>query len=370
VKILLVGGRFDNEGGRASGYIDKLRNAIDALGIGTVQCFNAGSYDDTLRTLAETVVLHYDVVLWFAEVPNEKPKLVSDIKKRHPRCILVTAKRNERRPTPEYSFQEIMQHALKLKSNLVVQFRHDRTRQRITAEVFDPLGNCFMSSNDIQLLARVLVNRCQQLQKFTRVGSRQVGDRVDVPDQPEFFSLAKRYAEVFHDLLQPAATSRFLGNASFRCARGFPSFRDNTNRIFVSRRNIDKRYIGPEGFVAVRADALDPVEHYGEAKPSVDTPVQLRLYRYYHRINYIVHGHVYVKNAVGIYPYDNPVPCGAVEEALHLCYFSRGTKSLIVNIKHHGCLVMGATVEQLKGLEFVPRPAPESVTRLGERTEA
>ena len=36
--------------------------------------------------------------------------------------------------------------------------------------------------------------------------------------------------------------------------------------------------------------------YYGE-KPSVDTPIQIKLFNYYHNVNYMVHGHVYVDNA-------------------------------------------------------------------------
>lgn len=42
-------------------------------------------------------------------------------------------------------------------------------------------------------------------------------------------------------------------NVSFRCEKGFPSFRDK-NIIYVSKRNMDKRMIGKEGFVAVNLD--------------------------------------------------------------------------------------------------------------------
>lgn len=123
---------------------------------------------------------------------------------------------------------------------------------------------------------------------------------------------------------------------------------------------MDKRYIGPDAFVAVNADVTHEVQYYGEHKPSVDTPIQLRLYRYYQNIKYMLHGHVYVDGApMTASPY--PIPCGAIEEADYLTRFPRSRTGLYLNIEHHGCLLMGEDVEKLAAADFVQRPAPETV---------
>jgi len=364
MKALLVGGVFDDRGGRASGYIDKLHRSFDLFGF-AARHHNGGQYSE-LSSLVESVQ-DYDVVFWFADVPNDKPKLVDQVKQNNPRCCLVTSKRNEfvsgdRR---EYRFQQTMQRALKTKSNLLVQFWRDPEDKQINASVFDPLGNQYGPRHirDVSRLARTLLMRVQQLRSFTRIGSAQTGDRLTVPDQPEFFSLIKRYAETFHQLLQPEATARFLGNASFRCARGFPSLRvQHENKVFVSRRNVDKRYIDQDAFVAVDADGLDQVKYYGTVKPSVDTPIQLRLYRYYHNVNYMLHGHVYVHDATQEIGHV-PIPCGAVEEALPLCCRDRDADFVAINVRHHGCIVMAKEVSALRDLRFYPRPMAEWVQR-------
>lgn len=362
MNILLVGGRFDDDGGRPSGYITKLAEALRALGV-KVDDFNGGPYD-RLPLLVNAVAGQGDVVLWFADVPNDKEKVVGNIKRKYPRTLLVTSKRNEPKGTWEYSFQEVVAHALRLKSNLVVQFRHDITdRRRVLADIFDPLGNHYPFGDpiDIQQLARCLLMRLRQLRTYTRMGSHQAGDYIDVPDDATFFQVIKLHAETFHELLNPQQTDRFLGNASFRCARGFPSFRGPDEKIFVSRRNVDKRYIGQDAFVAVEPNPQDRVQYYGEHKPSVDTPIQLRLYHYYRKINYMVHGHVYVQGGYDIDPWNNPIPCGAMEEVEHLCRFDRDTELLALNIKHHGCIIMGATAVNLGAAKFSARPAPEDV---------
>lgn len=362
MNILLVGGTFDDQGGQPSGYIEKLRGALEALS-GQVQCYNGGAHAQ-LKGLVAEVIPMYNVVLWFADVPNGFEKQAHLIKRANPKCLLVTSKRNEHVGTPEYSFQAVVAHALRLKANLVVQFRHDQDRQ-VLADVFDPLGNQYgpeRPRESINQLARTLLVRIGQLRKFTRQGSTGLGDAVEVQDEPEFFDIIKRHAETFHELLNPQQTDRFLGNSSFRCARGFPSFRgDDNNHIFVSRRNVDKRYIGQDAFVQVDGDCTDQVRYWGNSKPSVDTPIQLRLYRYYRQINYMVHGHVYVEGGYLVDPGSNPIPCGAVEEALRLCRFDRASELLTINVKHHGCIVMSRYAEDLANLRFTARPAPEAV---------
>lgn len=379
MKILLVGGRFDDEGGRPSGYIDKLYDAFEALSVETVQCFNGGAYAALSAVIQGVAPLNYDAVIWFADVPNGMEKLAHKIKQTDPKCILVTSKRNnfvDGSDVREYPFQAVIAHALRLKSNLLVQFHRgapyadmafEKGKKAVFAHIYDPLGNiyapCETAANDPisdpQQLARLLLARIRDLRKFTRLRSVRVGPAVEIPNQEEFFKLAKEYGAQFHKLLNPQQTDRFLGNASFRCDKGFPSFREG-NLIFVSRRNVDKRYIGPEAFVAVNADCLDRVEYYGDHKPSVDTPIQLRLYKYFKNINYMLHGHVYIRGGQEVEA-PCPIPCGAIEEVDHITRYARDYNSLAVNLLHHGCLLMGAKLGNMTPVEFEQRPAPEPV---------
>lgn len=55
----------------------------------------------------------------------------------------------------------------------------------------------------------------------------------------------------------------------------------------------------------------DKIYYCGDNKPSVDTPIQIRMYDKLPNINYMIHSHCYIKNA----PYTkNALPCGAIEE--------------------------------------------------------
>ena len=77
-------------------------------------------------------------------------------------------------------------------------------------------------------------------------------ENVEIPEDTEFFNIVKGYADVFHKLINPAPNvTRFLGNSSFRCQRGFPSFKKD-GIVYVSKRNVDKRYIDKSGFVPTK----------------------------------------------------------------------------------------------------------------------
>lgn len=137
---------------------------------------------------------------------------------------------------------------------------------------------------------------------------------------------------------------------------GFPGVRGH-GKFFISRRNVEKGNMTSADFVEVLPDE-DVVRYYGENKPSVDSPVQVRIFNAFPDVNYILHGHVYIKGA----PLTSEAfPCGAVDEFKDVsrlmgeCPFSRRA----INLLGHGFLVMGRTVADLRNLEFEARPFPE-----------
>jgi hypothetical protein len=393
VDILFVAGSFDDEGGRPSGLMQKLwtffGKYLDESPLDVALTFINGGYYDQLGALigindweedpdiefkmkwqGETSIIRepltkYDVILWFANVPNDKEKIVEEIKKRHPRHILITSKRNVEK---SYDLREIVLRALKIRSNLILEFtargsineivRSDGNYSyRYFTRVLDPLGNIFCEpTEDLQTVAKVLVDRIYELVHFTRVGSKKVADEtVEVPDHEEFFEIIKTHGEKFHELIHGVGeTTRFLGNASFRCVRGgFPSFRDG-ECIFVSRRNIDKRCVDRNGFVRVVLDDKNGVEFFGDNKPSVDTPIQKKLYEYYPNVNFMIHGHTYIKDAPKT---SVVVPCGAVEEFDEIVklFPDRESTNFSVNLRGHGSITLAEDIEYLRDIPFIMR---------------
>jgi len=349
MRSLCIVGTFDDNGGKFSKIGEIIYRSVKR---DDMHYINGGNFHKLQETLYE--IKDSGLIYWFANVPNEKQKLVEDIKKNNNACVLVTSKRNVEK---KYTFQDLLYHALGIKSNLFVEFIQKDGRYH--GRVADPLGNVFLDYNDdVGLLGKVLKKRAEELLGYTRVPSINVGEKEDVPNETEFFEIIKHYAEVFHDLIHfhPEATNRFFGNASFRCERGFPSFRRDS-LIYVSRRNVDKRYLNRDAFVAVKAGKI-PVNYFGNDKPSTDTPINVKLYGYYPNVHYILHAHTYIDKA----PFTHRIiPCGALEEADEITklYPDNNKTNFSVNLIGHGSLALATDVEFMRKILYVPRPMPE-----------
>ncbi len=132
--ILFVGGVFDEEGGRPSSYFRKLAYAMsDGF---DVTIYNGGHFSKLAQIIAYSH--SYDFVVWMADVPNDKPKLLPLIKDVWPKAILITSKRND----GKYTFKELIfrQAPCQGKSSAAVSEGIDCWYK---ASVYDPLGNTF-----------------------------------------------------------------------------------------------------------------------------------------------------------------------------------------------------------------------------------
>ena len=364
MKINIVAGQFNDNGGKSSGWAAKLYYTLTGLGHEVIYN-NGGSWDELLSILESLPA--GATVLWFADVPNDKPKVVKQIKQRNPNIFLVTSKRNLNN---EYTIQDLVARALAVKSNLLIEFTGDRSK--VLSTILDPLGNAHLYREDrISELAEALVNRLEVLRSFKRIGSTCLGDAIQVPisaDILTFMGIVKSQAEKFHTIIHGVDTERMLGNASFRCARGFPSFRisfQDSWQIFVSRRNVDKRSIGPDEFIAVRWLSndyqKDMIGYYGPHKPSVDTPVQLKLYDMFPNVNYMLHSHTYIEDAPMT---TDCIPCGAIEEVYQIwaaSNYDHGATNFCVNVRGHGSIVLSETTSFIKEIKWIARPIPEIV---------
>jgi hypothetical protein len=378
-KVLIVGGTFDNECGRPSGLVKSINENIRKDTDFVVTTVNGGYVGDLHDEILSSVA-DYDVVLWFANVSNDEDKL-RDVKAINPKCILITSKRND---NSKYTFAELISRALAIKANLTIEF--SKQEDKFNMMLFDPLGNVFYDGLDVSELCVNLIHRTKQLLTFTRVPTIQETElpTPEVPEETEFFEFAHDCADIFHNLIRPAkGTERFLGNMSFRCQNGFPSFRGENGIIYVSRRNVDKSDINAGSFVPTYLDEQNTTKYFGEFKPSVDTPVQLRLYKLFPWANYMLHAHCYVDttdipDAMMLHT-KAPIPCGALEELSEIrivlpakdgsfVEFSKNAPRLLaINLKGHGCILIAKDVEIFKELQkhkdncFVQRPIPEVV---------
>jgi hypothetical protein len=365
--LALIGGTF-SETPKRSKIIDFMYQTIASVssdyGLETLLYRNSGYLQELPDLLAQ--LEPFQVVLWFPNIANDAEK-IRNIKELYPHKFLVTSKRNDDR---KYSLGFLVNHALTLHANLFVEFIPGL---RIIGRLLDPLGNVWCDyTEDVQKLTYRLLNRLDHLSLATRQGSIRRGDSIPVPNLEEFFALVKEYAVVFHKFVDPEKeVTRFMGNTSFRCDKGFPSFRvphvpgcspvgvdhEPSSIVFMSKRNIDKSHIDYDGFVATQLFEKKSY-FFGPHKPSVDTPIQLRLYKAYPKINFMIHSHCYIDGA----PFTkHHYPCGALEEVKEVIKTAPDTNSELVflNLVGHGSLAMSKTLEGLKNIPYIQRPVPE-----------
>ena len=371
-KILFVGGNWDSNGGKSSRVVDEFAKYLPNADV-----YNGGDYSDLNNILESSS--NYDIVLWWANVPNDLPK-IRNVKDINYKTMLVTSKRNV---DNKYSFQELLQRSLSLKANLTVEF--SKVDDKYNMKLFDPLGNVWYEGLNIEECSRVLLERLDFIKSITReatVSSEEnngalawffnmfkeemykSNDIPEIPAKKEFLGIVRDYAYKFAEAtFQTKDVERFLGNASFRCPKGFPSFRDG-KYIFVSKRNVNKEFIGIDDFVPVYLEE-EKIYYCGNNKPSVDTPIQVRLYNLLPNINYMIHSHCYIKDA----PFtERALPCGAIEEVdevnklLEEYYDGDFNRDFyIINLIGHGSIMMSSNPEQLKDINMVGRKLPENM---------
>lgn len=371
-KILMIAGTFGETEGKASTYMHKVVTSLmprisawygkedpfnDEDGIFVI---NGGLYQDLLGVLNK--IEKYDAIWWFPNIPNHLPKIVNDIKDKVGNKVLVISKNNS---DQKYTYLDLVARLFKARANLSLIIE---SPSPFKATVLDPLGNAYIHDDgDVSAVANALFDRTVELTNFSRARSISVGPAIETPysdDTLKFIDIVKNYAETFHELVHGVNPSRFLGNASFRCTRaGFPAFRGDDNLIYISQRNLDKREIATDNFIPVQMNEGNDVLYYGDRKPSVDAPIQKELFRRLPWVNYMLHAHVYVRDNNGYSWTKSKIPCGALEEideVIDILTQDPVRKDCYkINLKGHGCLILGTHAAQFRNLQFEAREIPE-----------
>ena len=371
-KILFVGGNWDLNGGKKSKIVDEFSKYLPNTVV-----YNGGNYNNLNKILESCI--NYNVVIWWANVPNELPK-IRNIKAINYKTILVSSKRNI---DNKYSFQDLLQRSLALKSNLTIEF--SKISNLYNMNLFDPLGNVWYEGTNIKDCSNELLDRLNFIKNITReptiLSDKNIdslswffdmfkeeidesADNLTIPIKKDFLNIVRDYSSKFTEAtFQTKDIKRFLGNASFRCPKGFPSFR-NGKYIFVSKRNVNKEFISIREFVPVYLEK-NKIYYCGENKPSVDTPIQVRIYEKLPNINYMIHSHCYIDKA----PYtEKALPCGAVEEINEIIkliekhYDNDYNRDFyLMNLIGHGSIILSKNPEQLKNINIIGRNLPEKM---------
>ncbi|MBI4533058.1 MAG: class II aldolase/adducin family protein [Candidatus Melainabacteria bacterium] len=354
-RTLIVGGTFDTQGGKPSKIITSLSEATG------YPCLNGGTLDQLTAVDFQAV----DVLVWAPNVSNDEDKILPAIKARNPKLFLISSKRVVEK---QYSVFDVISRLLKSRSNLGIKITQNQGTYQF--ELLDPLGNCLCATSSVGELGAAIKRRVEELCAMTRIGSTSIGSCCSCHPtvNDEFVQLVRQLGDEFSRYVNAVNPERFLGNASARptdritrCCHGFPAMRADLKDspvYLVSRRNVDKTTMSAGDFVVVTA-CEDKVEYFGDVKPSVDAPIQIRLFNFYNKVRYIVHGHVYVSDAPSTH---SKVPCGHVEEfaEIQALFPDPDSANFTVNLKGHGCLILASDLDFLRQQSFVARPFPES----------
>lgn len=150
LQILLVGGTFDAQGGRPSGYLRQMAAALQsALPEDACRVVNGGTLAELEALPQELAALSH--VFWFADVSNDHPKLLRQFKQAFPRLVLVSSKNNRR---GRYRAEELFERLEASQSRLLLEFT-DGPDGRLLATLLGPQRRVVLAAcPDIPTVAR------------------------------------------------------------------------------------------------------------------------------------------------------------------------------------------------------------------------
>lgn len=252
---IIIGGNF-GEIPKASSVIEKLSKQLQCKTI------NGG----TIEELNNINLSGYKVIFWMPNISNE-------IEKHYPKkdvgSILICSKvlRDNRNEIDAVS------RIFQVHGNAVIAINSDVTPFKF--KLLDALGNCWVETSMLAILAGVI----EKFVEWTNASIRKSTKQIDLVDfdfsqYERFVSLNRIVADKFEQV-----KGRYFGNCSTRCGLMFPSMKIDATHMIVSKRNVSKQRLGTDDLVLTRLLEDGSIEYFGNAKPSVDTPIQISLYR-------------------------------------------------------------------------------------------
>ena len=322
MKTIIVGGGW-SENPKRSGVIEKLSNQFEDC-----NTYNGGILYN-LQTRYDS-----DLIIWMPDISNEE---VKHYPKKTTGNVLICSKVMRE----GYKKIDAVERIFRMNANAVIAITKNGM---FSFHLIDALGNTWYSGNSIEGLAI----KIKELYDFTKAAirvrtnrdSRKVPMWKNNESIKEFIDLNTKLAE----RIQLACGERFFGNISTRCQKLFPSIR--VAGILVSPRNSDKRYLTPEEMVlCYKKDDLN--YYFGDKKPSVDSPIQMEIYGACPQINYMIHGHAFIKDAPFTSDY---YLCGDLREAEEVKSIIGKNDHGFLNLKNHGFLLYSKNLEDLREL--------------------
>jgi len=318
-KLIIVGGSID----RPSGVITKLHYLFKAISnFKNIDVFNGVGTPKDISTA--------DMVLWFPDIDNKEIKTYP-IKKQGAVLLCSKVMRNDTTRI------DAVTRIFKMHGNAVTMIRKDKNSFEF--ELVDALNNTWIKTSNLKLFVDTICEFYSWTQNSKRFSL------IHTPTHDSMWTLGepdglKDFIGINRALALKVAAgckNRYFGNFSTRCTKLFPSKKISPTVFAFSPRNTDKRSITSKDLVLTSFK-----KYYGDRKPSVDTPVQLELYKNHPHINFMIHGHAYIKDCP--YSTNKYFPCGDLREVDEiLTLIEKG--AIRINLRKHGFLLIGETID-------------------------
>lgn len=309
MRTLLVGGSL----GHKSGVIDKLAAKLSPpQPEGFLSVYNG--------VPLPTSISGYDLILWFPDIDNAEEK---NYPLKDTGAVLISSKVMREGLTKIDAISRVyMMHG-----NAAVCIRKEGSV--FGFELVDALGNTWTNTSNLHTLAA----KIKQFYDWTKGAIRKSLRQENL----EFLEINKALAQK----ISTECGNRFFGNYSTRCRDLFPSKKINSECFLFSPRNLNKEIATIDDFVVTTANS-----YIGSRKPSVDAPVQLAIYKDVPWVNFMIHGHAFIKDGSSTTEY---FPCGDLREAPAVIELLQ-RKYRKINLKQHGFLIAAESIKELKAV--------------------
>lgn len=330
MKIIIVGG---SGAGKKSGVITKIENDFVENCEINKKLTGANYEIEVFNGTRPENIKGGELVLWMPDISNDEEKQYP-VKDKG--AVLICSKVMRE----GYTLLDAVERIFKMHGNAVIAI-HKEPEKPFKFELVDALGHIWCSTYDISVLCASIYQLCS----WTNGSIRKSVPKIDETIVAALNNISLvDFMNINRELAYKSAAqcgNRYFGNFSTRCTKLFPSHR-NDDMIVMSPRNVDKRTLTPKDMVAIINGA-----YVGDRKPSVDAPVQLEVYKEVPGVNYMIHGHAYVKDAPMTDAY---FPCGDMREVPETLELLRdGNKA--INLRHHGFLLATETLEEMVNLK-------------------
>jgi len=297
-----------------------------------------------------------DLIIWMPDIPNEEAKHYP-IKSGGAVLICSKVMRDG------YSKIDAVSRIFKMHGNAVIAI--SKRMSFYNFELIDALGNTWYNGISLPELSDAISIFYLFTKDAIRVQSTWVPMSLRMSDE-NFDNVLGLLAinDTLKDSIMTQCGSRFFGNVSTRCQNLFPTIRAKTG-IYVSPRNSDKSEILTEDMIFCTMEN-GVVRFYGDKniKPSVDTPIQIGVYEERPRLNFMIHGHAFLKG--NSYPFytgetERYCLCGDMKEKDEILkIIPDGFNNGIINLRNHGFLAFSDT---LKNMEMMFKLAKWEMTK-------